>query len=577
MSRGKQGVFTFVAVLATVATMAVAPAFAVTTSGSVAATDDRAPEPVSNVEAFLGTNGVEVSWDLSPSDFVRQIPTGTDFTAGGAFANVNDVVAYNVWRSEGGLDAELVGTVAPGETMFVDELPVGSIVTYSVTADDAGGNESAAAAAAPLSLGDPGVASITPDVTAVDFGEVAIDEVVSESLTITNDATADNANLSVSVTVDGVGFEISGDLLTVEPGNSTLLGVIFSAADVGNLNGEYAGTLTIQTNDPDNREVVIDLSAAIVEGIGLPDIDVTPLVVAFSTKQLFNTTGTKEISVTNLGGLPLTGSFEVTGAAFSSATSTTIDLAADETLTIEVDFTPTSAGIFSGSVIITSDDPNEPTVTVDLTGGGVTEVAGTGVIATTVTKATLTFTDEHGLDFTDEAAVDAFIALLIQDLADLLGVDPSRFKDFTIIEGSIIASFTITQTAASGEPTATEALTEIETAVADTATADPFPSLPVAEAVADVSVVVVLQPLDAGGAPVLGWFTRTEDLVGFNDFFAFADNFGLKIADATYDEDFDIAPVDSPDGDIGFDDFFLFADNFGTGVDNADEIRAVLE
>ena len=122
MSRGKQG-FTFVAALATVATMAVAPAFAVTTSGSVAATDERAPGPVANVVAFPGADGVEVTWDLSLSDFVRQSPTGSDFTSGGTFANVNDVAGYNVYRGEGALDPVLVGTVKPGETSFVDALP----------------------------------------------------------------------------------------------------------------------------------------------------------------------------------------------------------------------------------------------------------------------------------------------------------------------------------------------------------------------------------------------------------------------------------------------------------------------
>jgi len=575
MSRGKQGVFTFVATLATVATMAVAPVFAVTTSGSVAATDDRAPEPVSNVEAFLGADGVEISWDLSPSDFVRQNPTGTDFTAGGTFANVNDVVAYNVWRSEGGLEAELVGTVSSGGIAFLDELPVGSILTYSVTAADAGGNESGAVDAAPVSLGDPSVAVITPDVAAVDFGLVAIDEIVTNSFVIDNDATADNANLSVSVDVVGEGFAVSGDLFTVVPGGSADLDVSFDAALVGNLNGAYDGVLTIRTNDPDNREIVIDLSADIVDGLAAPQIGVTPLVVAFSTKQLINTTGTKDITVTNDGGLPLTGSYSLSGSAFSSSSSAAFEIAAGGSETISVDFTPIAGGSFSGSVVIVSNDTNSPEITVSLTGSGVTEVGGTGTIPTTLTKATVTFTDADSLDFTSQAAVDAFIAQLIQDLATLLGVDASRITNVTLTEGSIVATFTITKTAATGEPTATEALATLTSAVADTTT-DAFPSLPPAQGIVDASEAVVLQPLGADG-PVLGWFTRTEDVVGFNDFFAFADNFGLGSADADYNEDFDISPVDNADGSVGFDDFFLFADNFGTEVTNAAEIRTALE
>lgn len=576
MSRGKQGVFTFVAALATVATMAVAPVFAVTTSGSVAAIDDRAPEPVTNVEAFASADGIEITWGLSPSDFVRQSPTGTDFTSGGAFANINDVVAYNVWRSDGGLEAELIATVASGATVFVDELPVGSILTYSVTAADAAGNESAAEASAPISLGDPGVAEITPDVAAIDFGEVAIDEVVTETINVANITTNADALLSVSVQVTGDGFSASIASVTLEAGDNADISVSFDAAAVGNLNGAYAGVMTIRTNDPDKRSVVIDLSADIVNGLAAPDIDVTPLVLTFSSKRLINTTGTKAITLSNLGGLPLTGSFVVNGAAFSTSASQTINRPANSSRTINVNFRPTTAGTFTGSVVFTTNDEDEPTVTVTLQGGGVTEVTGTGTIATTVTKATVTFADTDSLDFNDEAAVAAFILKLRQDLAALLGVDISRIKNVTISQGSIVANFTISKTAAAGEPTAAAALATLQTAVADTTT-DPFPNLPATESIVDASENVVLQPQDSNGAPVLGWFTRTEDLVGFNDFFAFADNFGLSSSDAGYSDDFDISPLDNPDGNIGFDDFFVFADNFGIEVANADEIRDALE
>ena len=574
MSRGKQGVFTFVAALATVATMAVAPAFAATTSDGVAATDDRAPDPVSNVQRSLSGGQVTVTWDLSPSDFVRQSPAGSDFTAGGTFVNVNDVVGYNVWRAESGLDAELVGTALSGETTFTDAVPVGSVLIYSVTADDGAGNESAPGAAAPLSLGAAGEAQITPDVSAVDFGVVAIDEVVTESFVIENISTTANAGLTVALSVSGPGFAVSSSQFDIAPGASNSADVSFAAVDVGNLDGAYVGTLTIKTNDPNAGEIAIDLSADITNGLTAPDINVSALVVAFSQKQPINTTATKQITVENLGGQPLSGSLTLSGAAFATSAGSTVDLAEGESQTIEVTFTPTADGDFSGSVVIATNDPDEAVVTVSLTGRGTSDVGGTGTIPATITKATVTFTDD-GLDFADPVAVDNFIAQLIQDLAALLGIDPSRITDVVITQGSIVADFTITPTDVAGEPTPVEALAELEAAVADT-TVDSFPSLPPAEAIVDASVNVVLLPTSAAGEPVLGWFTRSEDLVGFNDFFAFADVFGLNSIDGGYSEVFDIAPVDAPDGTIGFDDFFTFADNFGTEVANAADIRAAL-
>jgi hypothetical protein len=71
--------------------------------------------------------------------------------------------------------------------------------------------------------------------------------------------------------------------------------------------------------------------------------------------------------------------------------------------------------------------------------------------------------------------------------------------------------------------------------------------------------------VDSAGLPVLGLF-GADNQVGFDDFFHFADNFGLRVGDQLFEPAFDL----NPNGQIGFDDFFVFADNFakiavGTG------------
>lgn len=80
---------------------------------------------------------------------------------------------------------------------------------------------------------------------------------------------------------------------------------------------------------------------------------------------------------------------------------------------------------------------------------------------------------------------------------------------------------------------------------------------------------VVVEPVGEDGLPVLGWFSKGGDRVGFDDFFLFADHFGLGSDDGTYDPLYDLVP----NGKIDFDDFFLFADNFGKTIANADEVR----
>ena len=77
-----------------------------------------------------------------------------------------------------------------------------------------------------------------------------------------------------------------------------------------------------------------------------------------------------------------------------------------------------------------------------------------------------------------------------------------------------------------------------------------------------------LKPLDADGQSVIGWFEPTDDAVDFNDFFLFADHFGMLEGESGFDALFDL----NGDHRIDFADFFLFADHFGQVVANYESI-----
>ena len=64
--------------------------------------------------------------------------------------------------------------------------------------------------------------------------------------------------------------------------------------------------------------------------------------------------------------------------------------------------------------------------------------------------------------------------------------------------------------------------------------------------------------VDSEGRALFGLF-GTDNRIGFDDFFIFADSFGLTAEDAGFDPAFDLAPS----AQIDFEDFFIFADNFG--------------
>ena len=64
--------------------------------------------------------------------------------------------------------------------------------------------------------------------------------------------------------------------------------------------------------------------------------------------------------------------------------------------------------------------------------------------------------------------------------------------------------------------------------------------------------------VDSEGRAFFGLF-GADNRVGFDDFFIFADHFGLTAEDVGFDPAFDLAPSAA----IDFDDFFVFADHFG--------------
>jgi hypothetical protein len=196
------------------------------------------------------------------------------------------------------------------------------------------------------------------------------------------------------------------------------------------------------------------------------------------------------------------------------------------------------------------------------------------VVVVRKVKAQISF--DVVVDVEDEVAVEAFTVDFITLMAQLLGIDPSRITVTSITQGSTIVEFEIADIEGGDEetPTAEEALMELITIVEDD-TVDEFASIgPVLE-LADQTIdeiVVIPLPIGPDGNIILSWFSRAGSAVGFDDFFLFADNFGLAQGEAGYDATYDVVP----NGQVDFDDFFRFADDFGISIVNAAEIQALI-
>ena len=213
-----------------------------------------------------------------------------------------------------------------------------------------------------------------------DMGLAEVDGELIETFTFINNPDDPNAVLVVTAEIAGTAFSVDVASLSLAAGERGDINVKFTAGGVGNLNGDYAGELVLTTNDPNNRTTVVALTASIEDGLDVGDISISG---AFNFASIaIGTTKSLDLTLTNVGDLLITGEIALSGnAAFTavgsdedgnvvSLTQVPFTLAGGEEIDIGVAFAPLLAESYAGTITITSDDVDEPTLTVDLSGAG---------------------------------------------------------------------------------------------------------------------------------------------------------------------------------------------------------------
>jgi len=549
----------------------------------IGAVDNIAPEAPTNIEAVadLGVPNITVTWDLSPSD--GRNFTSTNAGSGNIVAG-NDVESYIIKVSDGAAEAVEIARVAPGVITYVDDTVIsGPLYVYEVSAFD-GTNESDAIASFPVSIGEPPVVSIEP-ADPFEFGFLAADAIISETFSVFNDGEGplavwfeyDPAAGFVASFVEDLGTAIGPEeRFEIEPGGQLQLFVGFDAAVAGNLNGTHDGLVIISTNDPENRLIEVALAATVGGGTQVPTVDVRN-VLAFGAVAVGGSSP-KTLEISNIGGATLNAELAVSGLAFSLG-SISLVIEPRESAEVEVTFAADDNIFYDGIITITSDDPFRSSIDVQVKGLGKLQGEGVKPVTRKIVKARVTF--PISLDFTDFAAVaDCALNAATNIQASL--AEGFLVINVTCTEGSTLVDFEVVADADAEEPTITveETLAEL---IADIENPDTevFPDLVadigLVDSVVDETEVVSLQPTDADGIDIVGWFSRTGSRVDFDDFFIFADGFGSTVDSEALDV-LDIAGPSQgpPDGVINFDDFFRFADDFGKTVANAAEIQDIL-
>ncbi|MBM3325473.1 MAG: choice-of-anchor D domain-containing protein, partial [Calditrichaeota bacterium] len=173
------------------------------------------------------------------------------------------------------------------------------------------------------------------------------------------------SGLDFSVDVFSGEFAAGGQQITIEPNGSALLTVVFSPAD----DIEYTGALTIRSDDEDEPNFVINLYGVGTEVLE-PEIAVEPMSLDFG-RVAIGRSGEDIVRISNIGTADLTlYSAGIAGAGFTTNFDGEQTLPAGNTLTLTVTFTPQAAQEYNAAMTIRSDDEDEATVDVQLTGLG---------------------------------------------------------------------------------------------------------------------------------------------------------------------------------------------------------------
>ena len=219
----------------------------------------------------------------------------------------------------------------------------------------------------------------------------------------------------------------SPDAGTVAAGSSVDVNATFDAAGLSG--GSHAANMVISSNDPVDPEVIVAVSLAVTDApniaVSADTLDFGPVFIGFPD--------TLAVMVKNTGfaSLQITG-ISVVAAGFTASTNTfTLDI--EESRLIDVTFEATAVQTYSGSLIITSNDPDNPMVTVVLQGQGL-EPPDIAVSPDSLSDSLLTGAlSENYLTIENTGSSDLVWAISLEDLGlGTVTITKEDYADWTL-------------------------------------------------------------------------------------------------------------------------------------------------
>lgn len=193
----------------------------------------------------------------------------------------------------------------------------------------------------------------------------------NQLIRVSNGSGADVSDLDITVSLsagDTGDFSLAPAMASIAPGGAQDIAVSFKPT----VTGVRTATLTIASNDPNNPSINVTLSGTGQEN---PDIAVTPPSIGFGSQTVAQDSTAQAITITNASGafrIPLGVNISVEGTHPGDfrVSTTSVSVPAGTSRTVDVIFRPTASDARSARIRIDSNDPDEPSLTVAVSGTG---------------------------------------------------------------------------------------------------------------------------------------------------------------------------------------------------------------